>query len=63
LRGHAIKYAGNHVSLALHRADHRDFLIVVAFLFVPMAVFVFAAHKSFIHLDNAAKLFFRLHHR
>ena len=59
--------AGDHVTLALHCAHNRDFAgcdrtgltaIPATLTFVP--VLVFSADESFIDLDNAAKLGFRL---
>jgi hypothetical protein len=60
--GHSLQNASDHVALALYRANDRRFVRAAAHMgfLIPMAVDVFAANKSFVNLDNAAKLFLRL---
>jgi hypothetical protein len=65
---YVFKYAGDHVALALHRADHRNFASARAAAFavmalIPMPVVILAANPCFVDLDNAAELGFGLHHR
>jgi hypothetical protein len=66
LFGNLFQHARNHVTLALHSADDRNFsrarAATPAALFVPMAVVVLAANPSLINLDNAAKFLFGLYH-
>ncbi len=60
---YALQYSRNDIAFALCSTNDWRFLIVVAFLFIPVPVFVFAADVGLIDLDNAAKLLLRLQHR
>ena len=60
---YALQYSRNDIAFALRSANDWCFLIVIAFLFIPMPIFIFAADIGFIHFNNPTKLLLRLHHR
>jgi hypothetical protein len=57
-----VQNASHDIALTLHGANDGYLAAVVAFLFIPVAVLIVSADVGFINLDNAAKLFLRLHH-
>jgi hypothetical protein len=52
----ARKNTGDDIAFAFHSTNHGHFIVVMAFLFVPMPIGVFAANIGFIDLNDAAKL-------
>ena len=63
----AVDDAGNHVTLALHRADDGGFARAesasAAAAFIPMLVVPLAAKETFVNFNDPAKLGFRLNER
>lgn len=60
---HVLQHAGDNITLALYSTNDRRFYVAIALLFIPVAVSIFAADKCFVHFNNAAKFFHRLHQR
>lgn len=63
LRRDTLQNTRDDIALAFHRTNNRGLLVAPAFLFVPMAVFVFAPYKRLIHFYDATKLHLRLNER